>query len=62
MEPKKQREVLSRFLAERTEKQRRGQIAAEVLRSYLRRGCRDLVALRKELVAHLSEPVTLLRQ
>jgi hypothetical protein len=52
--PLEQLEALNRFLAERTERQRRSQVAAKVLHEYITRGCLDLIALRRDLETALA--------
>jgi hypothetical protein len=55
--PLEQLEALNRCLAERTERQRRSQVTAKVLREYISRGCRDLIALRRDLETALAPAV-----
>jgi hypothetical protein len=45
---------LNRILSAQEEASRRSRIAAGVLRNYLARGCRDLIALRQELERALA--------
>jgi hypothetical protein len=52
--PDQQLVELQRILSAREEAGRRSRVAAEVLREYLKRGCRDLIALRQELEGALA--------
>jgi len=54
LEPQEQIARLNRLLADREEAKRRSRIAARVIKSYVERGCRDLVALRGDLKSALA--------
>jgi hypothetical protein len=54
LEPEHQLVELNRILSAREEAARRSRVAAAVLREYLARGCRDLIALRQDLERALA--------
>jgi hypothetical protein len=54
LEPERQLSELNKILSAREEAIRRSQVAANVLREYITRGCRDLIALRQELETALA--------
>jgi hypothetical protein len=52
--PAQQLSELNQILSAREEAGRRSRVAAGILQGYIRRGCRDLVALRQELESALA--------
>jgi hypothetical protein len=45
---------LNKILSIREEAERRSRVAAGILRDYSKRGCRDLIALRRDLEGALA--------
>jgi hypothetical protein len=54
LDPDRQLAELNKILSAREEASRRSRVAAGILQGYIRRGCRDLVALRQELESALA--------
>ena len=54
LDPQRQLAELNKILSAREEAARRSRIAAEILREYMKRGCRDLITLRQDLESALA--------